>query len=251
MGDVGLPLGAALQVAAVEGELTKRPAQGHVFFGPDYSSAEIESILRRSGLPFIRFQKSEEQLGNLIVQGTIVARFYGKTEYGPRALGNRSILCRPDDSALCSRLNTFLHRPYFMPYAPAVLAREANRCFENIAGAEQTARFMNIAFQATPWFKQIAPAVVHLDGSVRPQLLDETNASLCEIVEVVYRQTGIPCVLNTSFNLHGEPTICTPDDALRTFIDSAIDYLAIGNFLVSRPNRESTVTQAASTCYAF
>jgi len=189
---------------------------------------------------------SIESVVELLVEGKIVALFTGRLEYGPRALGNRSIVCRPDDRTLTTRLSKDLERPYFMPFAPSVLARLADRCFLRMNGAKKTARYMNISFQATPWFKNVAPSVVHVDDSVRPALVDDTNPMFLEILEKFYERTGIPGILNTSFYRHGEPIVCSPEDALKTFLASDIDYLAIGSFLIKNPHVSAAKTESTS-----
>jgi carbamoyltransferase len=242
MGDVGLPLGAALYAAHISGMPGILDSCQHVFLGPEYTNTEITGPLRHLDNNLITGNIDSETIAKLLADGNIVALFHGKLEYGPRALGSRSVLCRPDDISLIQRLSRDLDRPYFMPFAPSVLARLASRCFINLKGAEQTARFMNISFQATPWFKSIAPSVVHVDGSVRPSLVDETNPVLLDILEKFHALTGVPCILNTSFNRHGEPIVCSPQDALKTFLSTRVDYLAIGSFLVTNPHPETEKT---------
>lgn len=122
-----------------------------------------------------------------------------------------------------------------MPFAPVTLAEFADQCYTNLDGARYSAAFMTITFDCTDWMKQHCPAVVHVDGTARPQLITrDTNPSYYKIVETYRRLTGLPCVINTSFNMHEEPIVCSPDDALRAFLASGLDYLAMDQFLVPK-----------------
>jgi carbamoyltransferase len=157
-------------------------------------------------------------------------------EYGPRALGNRSILYQPNDPSVNDWLNKALRRTEFMPFAPSTLEEEAERCFLRLAGAERTARFMTITFQCTDWMKEACAGVVHVDGTARPQLVRRgDNPDYHAIIEEYRRLTGVPTVINTSFNMHEEPIVCSPEDAIRAFKLGHLDYLAIGGFLARNP----------------
>jgi carbamoyltransferase len=163
-----------------------------------------------------------------------VARFAGRMEYGPRALGHRSILYQTSDPSVNAWLNHNLKRTEFMPFAPATLAQHAGQCYARLMGAEDSARFMTITFDCTPAMRAASPGVVHVDGTARPQLVDaETAPDFHAILSAYHRRTGVPSLINTSFNLHGEPIVCTPADAVRSFQQGNLDYLAIGPYLVS------------------
>jgi carbamoyltransferase len=175
-------------------------------------------------------------VGRKLAEGHVVARFDGPMEYGPRALGNRSILYQPGDPSVNDWLNELLKRTEFMPFAPAVLGEHAGRLFDGLEGALDTARFMTITFQCTPWMAERCGGVVHVDNTARPQLVRrEDNPSYYRIIEEYETRTGVPVLINTSFNVHEEPIVRSPDDAIRAFLDSALDYLAIGSFLVKGP----------------
>ena len=157
-------------------------------------------------------------------------------EYGPRALGNRTILYQTTDPSVNDWLNENLARTEFMPFAPATLMDHAHSCYLNLAGAEDPARFMTITFNCSTEMQTQSPGVVHVDGTARPQLVDEeTSPDFYQILQAYHRRTGIPSLINTSFNLHGEPIVCTPEDALRSFQQGNLDYLAIGDWLVTHP----------------
>ena len=154
-------------------------------------------------------------------------------EFGPRALGNRSILYRPDDEDTINWLNKRLNRSKFMPFTPTILAEDADKCFVNLRGAEYMAKYMTITFNCTEWMKKSCPGVVHIDGTARPQVLGrEDNTEYYDIIWKFKELTGLPCVLNTSFNMHGEPIVCSPEDAITSFRKSKLDYLLLNDFLI-------------------
>ena len=241
MSDEGLAVGAALAVrfedpvavAAYDGT----PCFKHVYLGPEFSDAEIRREVESSGLSAERHENVEEAIADLLARGYVVARFAGKMEYGPRALGNRSILFRPDDPTVNDWLNEKLRRTEFMPFAPSTLDEEADRSYVGVDGARNAARFMTITFQCTPWMKERCAGVVHLDGTARPQLVSaEDNPSYYRIIQAFHRQTGTPTVVNTSFNIHEEPIVCTPADAIRAFRQGHLDWLALEQWLLRGPN---------------
>jgi carbamoyltransferase len=207
-----------------------------VYLGPEYSARDIEAELQRTDLPYRFVPNIEAEVARLLASGSVVARFNGRMEYGPRALGNRSILYTPTDPSVNDWLNKNLKRTEFMPFAPSTLFEEAPRCYEGLAGGEAPARYMTITFQCTEWMRTHCPGVVHLDGTARPQLVrSEENPSYYAIIDAFRRLTGLPTVINTSFNIHEEPIVCSPADAVRAFSIGHLDYLAIGDFLVANP----------------
>ena len=158
-------------------------------------------------------------------------------EYGPRALGHRSILYHAKEPAVNQWLNQRLGRTEFMPFAPATLHEHRDACYLNVKGAEHAAEFMTLTFDCTESMKRDCPAAVHVDGTARPQLVSEQGSpGFHRILTEYYKLTGIPSVINTSFNMHEEPIVCTPDDAVRAFLQGNLDYLAIGDFLVEHPS---------------
>ena len=234
MGDGGCGTGAALLVFK-QAALTGDPL-ANVYYGPDYTEPEIEAALKRHDLRYDRLAAIEDRVAELLAENSIVGRFNGRMEYGPRALGNRSILYPAGEPEVNQWLNGQLGRTEFMPFAPAVLASEAHRLFKNLGGCEKTAEFMTITFDCTAEMTGACPAAVHVDGTARPQLVSErTNESFYKILQGYFRRTGIPAIINTSFNMHEEPIVCTPDDAIRAFLLGNLDYLAIGPFLVPHP----------------
>jgi carbamoyltransferase len=181
-------------------------------------------------------QPLEEEVAELLAQGYVVARASGKPPYGPRALGNRSILYQPTDRSVNDWLNQNLKRTEFMPFAPSVLYEERETCFENLEGAQHSAEFMTITFDCTPWMRENMEGVVHIDGTARPQLVkQDVNPEYHRIIAAFHRRTGLPGIINTSFNMHEEPIVYTADDCVRAFLDGNLDYLALGKHLVKHP----------------
>jgi len=244
MGDEGLALGAAFAASAA---LDKAFPQGadslkltDVYFGPTFGSKQIEEATVREGLAAEYLPDIERRIAELLARGHVVARFDGRMEYGPRALGGRSILYQATDPTVNDWLNKRLKRTEFMPFAPVTLEEYADQCYENLDGARYPAKFMTLTFNCTDWMKQHCPAVVHVDGTARPQLIDrKTNPSYYRILDEYRKITGLPSIINTSFNIHEEPIVCSPADAIRAFKDGDLDYLAMGNYLLSNRSPQS------------
>jgi carbamoyltransferase len=241
MSDEGLCVGAAYamwseMLAASGGNGPVPPVISDVYSGPEYSEQDIRQALESCGLAYDRPNRLEHEVARLLADGYVVARFHGRMEYGPRALGNRSILYHPTDRSVNDWLNKNLVRTEFMPFAPATLYEDAEHCYVNMKGAKDAARFMTITFECTPWMQDVCQGVVHLDGTARPQLVrEQDNPSYYRILSEFKKITGIPSVINTSFNMHEEPIVCSPHDAIRAFKLGHLDYLAIGPFLIKCP----------------
>lgn len=233
MGDDGLAMGATLFVANKYGE--KIGKFNDVYFGPDFTNKDIRRIISKFPVSYIKERQIEKKVAILLSQGKVVARFGGRMEYGPRALGNRTIMYQTTDRTVNKWLNERLVRTEFMPFAPVTLARYADKCYFNLKGAEYAAKFMTITFNCTPFMKKVSPAVVHVDGTARPQLIRRhDNPEYYKILSEYYKITGIPSLINTSFNMHGEPIVCTPEDAMRSFLAGSLDYLLIGQYLLRK-----------------
>jgi carbamoyltransferase len=207
-----------------------------VYLGPEYDKERTESMLNENSLDYSEEFNIAGKVAYLLASGKTVALFNGRMEYGPRALGNRSILYQTADKSVNDWLNKKLSRPGYMPFAPVTLFEFKDICYKNINGAEHAAKFMTIALDCTEWMKQVSPGVVHVDGTARPQLLkEEDNPGYYKILKEYQRITGIPSLINTSFNMHQEPIVCSPEEAIRTFLEAELDYLAINRFLVKNP----------------
>ncbi len=204
-----------------------------MFHGPSFSAREITDLLDREGVEYRRSKQIEKEVAGLLAQGKIVGRLAGRMEFGPRALGNRTVLYQPTDPTLIDWFNKRLKRSTFMPFAPATLIEHADQCYLRMDGATFTARFMNISFDCTDWMVETCPGVVHTDRTARPQLVDESeNPGLHRIIEEYRRITGLPSVVNTSFNIHEEPIVCSPEEALLAFRQARLDYLVLEDFLI-------------------
>ena len=154
-------------------------------------------------------------------------------EYGPRALGNRSILYQATDTTVNKWLNERLNRTEFMPFAPAILRSHASDYYIGYEESHRAAEFMTITYDATERCKQEAPAVVHVDGTARPQVVDETtNPGFHKLLTEYERLTGLPQVINTSFNMHEEPIVRTAEEAVRAFEASQLDVLILGDYVL-------------------
>ncbi len=241
MGDGGTGAGAALECAASAANGEFKPYRlENVYFGPSFGDEEIETELERGGINCERVDGIEKRIAELLASGKVVARFDGAMEYGPRALGNRSVLYHAKDPSVNGWLNKRLGRTEFMPFAPATLYEEASRCYRGVEGAEHAATFMTITFDCTEFMKRESPAAVHVDGTARPQLVrKDINPGFYEIISEYHKITGIPSIINTSFNMHEEPIVCTPADAIRAFRLGKLEYLAIGNYLVKGPGADA------------
>ncbi len=235
MGDGGCGTGLATLLSWTGGT---RPSIRDVYWGPEYSDAEIKAELERNGLRFERPANLVEEVARRIHGGEVIGRFAGRMEYGPRALGNRSILYHAREPEVNQWLNKRLGRTEFMPFAPVTLWEARERCYVNLVGAEHTAEFMTVTFDCTPWMRQNCPAAVHVDGTARPQLVKrEVNPGYWDVLSAYEKLSGIPCLINTSFNMHEEPIVCSPNDAVRAFLLGNIDGLAIGPFFVPHPSK--------------
>ncbi|MBI4366418.1 MAG: hypothetical protein HY543_06340 [Deltaproteobacteria bacterium] len=232
MDDGGLALGAPLHLLGAQG--TMRPyAVPTMLLGPAYDNDRVRTALREAGLASEEHDAIEEKIAALIADKKVVARYHGAMEFGPRALGNRSILYQATDKSVNDWLNKRLGRTEFMPFAPVTLWEEADRCYQHLDGVRHTAKFMTMTVNCTDYAHRAMPAVVHVDGTARPQLITaEDNPSYYGILKAYHRLTGIPTLVNTSFNMHEEPIVESPEDAIRAFRLGRLDCLAINNFLV-------------------
>lgn len=226
-GDSGLPLGAALWASH---QLKKNPVKwrmSNAYLGKNYGKEEIFNAISKSGYKYEEVQNPEETAAKLLAEEKIIGWFQGKSEYGPRALGNRSILCSPIPSGMKDKLNAQVkHRESFRPFAPACLEETAGEYFE-----------LNCP---SPFMLLIAkvkmgnvPAITHTDGTARVQTVNQSqNIKFYSLIKEFQKITGVPVVLNTSFNDSGEPIVETPEDAVRTFKSTNLDALIIGDYLV-------------------
>jgi carbamoyltransferase len=245
MGDGGLAAGAAFDAwreLCGGGHDPQGTFMSDAYLGPSYSDADIEAELSRAGVPYTQHADIESVIARLLAEKRVVARFDGRMEYGPRALGARTIMYHPGDPSVNDWLNKRLNRTEFMPFAPACLAGRERELFAWNDAAARAARFMTITQDCTKWMKERCAAVVHVDGTARPQIVDkETNPSFHRTIEKFNELTGIPVVVNTSFNMHEEPIVCSPYDAVRAYQLGRLDNLAIGSFLLGDPPKAASI----------
>ncbi|MBK7643014.1 MAG: carbamoyltransferase [Planctomycetes bacterium] len=235
MGDGGCGTGLALLWSAKERKLE---SYTNAYYGPEFTPAQIEAELKRADLRYERPADLVREVATRVHSGEVIGRFSGRMEYGPRALGNRTILYHAREPEVNQWLNQRLGRTEFMPFAPVTLWEAREKCYLNLAGAEHTAEFMTITFDCTEFMRTNCPAAVHVDGTARPQLIRrEVNPEYHAILSEYEKLSGIPCLINTSFNMHEEPIVCTPRDAVRAFLLGHLDGLAIGPFFVRHPER--------------
>ncbi len=230
--DCGTALGAAVYAhVKLTGE-RPRTRFNHLYWGPQFTNDEIEGVLKQAKVPYRKVARIGEETAKLLVQNKIVGWFQGRMEVGPRALGGRSIVANPTDPRMKDAVNNNVKfREPWRPFAPSILAEYMEEYF----GTKHPSPFMILAFQAREEVKGKIPAALHVDGTGRPQTVEkETNPWYWELIDEFRKLTGVPVVLNTSFNVAGQPIVCTPKDAIGTFYICGLDALAIGDFIVEK-----------------
>jgi carbamoyltransferase len=235
-GDAGTALGGALWVdATARGTEERAWRMDHAYLGPAFGDDEIEAFLNWSALPYRRLADVAGETADLLARDRIVGWFQGRMEFGPRALGARSILASPIHAEMQARLNGIKDREDFRPVAPVVLEEAAAEWFVG-AGRSPFMLFVN---DVRADRAGRIPAVRHVDGTARIQTIDRDQHPLYyDLLRAFGARTGVPVLINTSFNTRGEPIVCTPRDAVECFWTSPLDALVIGSFLLAKPGRE-------------
>jgi carbamoyltransferase len=244
MGDGGLALGAAIACARAHEEALAIDLS-QLDLGPAYPVEALASALTAKGLSFTKPQCIESAVADLLVRDGIVLWFQGRMEYGPRALGQRSVLARPDRFSLRDRLNRALkRRAWYQPFCPSLLESEAPLLLADwdgphfaggYGGAGPTNPHMTMAYMVRPEHRERMAGVIGPDGSCRPQIVpDDASTPFARVLHQMRARLGTGAVLNTSFNVHGEPLVCTPGDAVDVYLRSGADALALGPYLVVR-----------------
>jgi carbamoyltransferase len=230
--DSGLAIGAAVGVWVDRCGQRPSPLK-HLYLGPAWSDDDIEKQIRSCGVAYKRSDDIASDTAAILAEGKVVGWFQGRLEGGPRALGGRSILADPRRIDARDRVNAAVKfREYWRPFCPSLTEEAAPRYLVNPTAAP----FMILAFEATEEAREKTPAVVHVDGTLRPQTVDpESNPRYYQLLKAFEARTGVPVLLNTSFNVKGEAIVCAPRDALRTFWSTGLDALAIGSFLIEKP----------------
>lgn len=227
--DGGISLGAAIKGAIDLGDDVK--IEMIPYLGPEYSNKEIEKALKEKDYNYDEFDNIEEVIARLLAEGKIVANYQGRLELGPRALGNRSLLASPEKYEMLVRMNELKGREVWRPLAPAVMYDKQETVFDS----DIFSPHMTKNFKVLNEMKDRLQAITHVDGTARIQsVTKEYNELFYNIINEFYKLTGIPVVINTSFNVKGEPIVCTPQEAIDSFERMNLDYLSIGNYLVKR-----------------
>ena len=231
-GDAGTSIGAALYDYNKFFDLKQKVVQTGTYLGPEFSNDEIESEIKKADQEFENLTNPSETAAGLLENGKIIGWFQGRMEFGPRALGNRSILAPPYPASIKDQVNQDVkHREIFRPFAPAVIEEKYNDYFEKCANS----KYMLVNTFIKPESLSKIPAVSHVDHTARVQTVSETsNVMFYNLIKYFGDKTGIPVVLNTSFNDKNMPIVCTPSDAIECFLNTDLNYLVIGNYLLKK-----------------
>lgn len=231
-GDDGVCLGAALAPYLDRGGKLPVRKMRHAYLGSEFSDEEISRVVATYKLRASRVNDPAVAAAQMLSEGKILGWFQGRMEFGPRALGCRSILADPRDPEMNVKVNNAVKfREWWRPFAPSMLAEAASEYVESATDSP----FMILTAQVRPEKRSVIPSVTHVDGSARPQTVErDVNPLYWKLIDEFGRRTGVPVVMNTSFNLRGEPIVCSPTDAIRTFFSSGLDALVLGNFVVEK-----------------
>lgn len=239
-GDGGGSLGAALYTYySITNPTTKHSLLSSAYLGPEFNDYQIKKEIDKFKLESIQFfHKSEliDTVSDLLINQKVVGWYQGRMEWGPRALGNRSILAAATDKDMQDKINTKVkHREMFRPFAPVILREKTQDYFATDKNISISADYMLLVYPFKKSVQKKVPAVVHVNGTGRLQTIDEKSNSLYyQLISSYYQKTGIPLILNTSFNVKGEPIVCTPTDAIKCFLNTEIDYLVIGSYIIKK-----------------
>ena len=233
--DAGVTIGAALYyyyhfVKKGMGEL--HPHLKSTYLGPEFKDQDYLTAINTYKLKYKKSDDVASECAKLLGEGKIVGWFQGAMEFGPRALGNRSILTAPYPAEMKDILNSKVkHREGYRPFAPSVLEEKCAEYFDNT----HESPYMLLACNTHPQKRESIAATVHVDGTGRVQTVtEESNSRYYDLIAKFEKLTGIPVLLNTSFNVRGEPIVCTPEDAIKCFLGTKIDYLVLGDFLIDK-----------------
>jgi carbamoyltransferase len=246
--DDGAAIGAAIGAHKYVGAPLPRYRLTDAYLGPHFDDSEVATILQTYKLPAHRIDNVEEIAAGLLADGKILGWFQGRMEFGPRALGNRSILADPRTVEMRDRVNECVKfREGWRPFAPSTLAESASEYFEGCTDAP----FMILTFDVAPEKRSVIAAVTHADNTARVQTVThEANPRYHALISEFGKRTGVPVIMNTSFNLKGEPIVCTPKDAVRTFYSSGLDFLIMGSYVLAKDpawKPETRVDHVATT----
>ena len=233
-GDAGGSIGAAINLYNCILGNPRSYIMEHAYLGPEFSDEVIKRIVLTQNLKFTEYNEEEllQKAAQFIHNNKTVGWFQGRLEFGPRALGNRSILANATNPEMVNILNDRIkHREWFRPFAPIVPEDRANEFFE----MNGMSPFMLLAPRVREHARTILPSITHIDGTARVQTVSKKyNPRLYKLLIEIEKLCGVPVAINTSFNLHGEPIVCTPDEAINDFLKSEMDYLIMGNLLIQK-----------------
>ncbi len=233
MDDSGTALGSALIINKKTSK--KNLSFDTIYLGPSYEEKIIIKAIDKYDLNAKKVKKFHSKVAHELNLGKVVGRFSDRLEWGPRALGNRSILVKPDDPKINDVLNRRLNRTEFMPFAPIILEEDASKIVEKYSKEHISSKFMTMTYDINTKYKDKIKAAIHVDNTARPQVLNKNdNSDIYKILKHYKKLTGIGVILNTSFNLHEEPIVNTPDDAIKAFISGAVDILSIEDYIIYR-----------------
>jgi carbamoyltransferase len=237
-GDAGGALGAALAVASEIDPAFNRSQQTHASWGKEFSNDEIKSALTTAGLKYQFLSEKEivEKTAQDLLNNEVIGWYQGRAEWGPRALGNRSIIANPSTIAIRDRVNDKIKfRELFRPFAPAVLEEEVSTYFDAHPAAQGLYPFMLSVVPVRIEKQPVIPAVTHIDGSARIQTVNQHSPHLYRaLIQEFAKLSGTAVILNTSFNVKGEPIVNSPADAIATFLKSGLDVLVMGQYYVKK-----------------
>ncbi len=239
-GDDGSALGAALYVKHKRDAGSRNRRMSVPLWGPEFTEDQIAKAVDKAGDFSVTHYDSLAELCDAVaerlVAGQIIGWFQGRMEFGPRALGNRSILADPRPADMRERINALIKkRELFRPFAPAVTAEAATKYFDIAPGEEDTYAHMLFVTRVRSEYREIMPAITHIDGSARVQTVSESNnPRFWQLIKAFESLSDLPVVLNTSFNVRGQPIVCTPDEAIETFSTANLDAVIVGDYLLTK-----------------
>ncbi len=237
-GDAGTALGAALWVDGQQRQTKRREyVMEHAFLGPEFNETEIEEFLKWSKLDYRRMDDTADETAAMLEAGQVIGWFQGRMEFGPRALGGRSILASPIPVDMQARLNEIKDREDFRPVAPVVMEEFADEWFVDA----RVSPFMLFVYDVVAEKASSIPAVKHVDGTARIQTINRSqNAPYYDLLKAFHKRTGVPILVNTSFNTRGEPVVCTPRHAIESYLTSPLDALVIGPFVLEKQSSKTS-----------
>jgi carbamoyltransferase len=235
MGDGGLAMGSAMCANSQLNGVTGYDFR-NVYFGPEFPNDHIKTVLEKGKYENISYEYIEEiekRAAQILFEGNIVLWFQGRMEYGPRALGSRSILAPAYSEEIKNELNLIQKkRVWYQPFCPSMLVDDAKLILEDLKGTPD--KFMAMGYMVKKEKRNLVKGVINIDGSCRPQILSSQDSRYAQLISAYKKLSGSGIVLNTSFNIHGDPLICSPEDALSTFLRTEAKYLILENYLVRR-----------------